>query len=217
MKYRRKSDGVIVDAKGHFGWTGDNYKIEEKTPNFVYVYWVNRRKFERDYEEIKEEKPMFTHPITAPCEKCGIPQIYLHGQEAPVCKDTARCDERLKRKAPPLQEIKLNLGEGYQKPMRNFKVGDRVVFYSGIRNKGIIIEIGNQIIVRQDRKDIQQETVGLFYLHPKQCRKLKKREVRRAWVCPDFIQRMNNDFDGLLGIKGKPQEGWTEFVEVRKK
>lgn len=115
------------------------------------------------------------------------------------------------------QEIKLNLGEGYQKPMYNFKVGDRVVFYSGIRNKGIIIEIGNQIIVRQDRKDIQQETVGLFYLHPKQCRKLKKRVVRRAWVCPDFIQRMDNDFDGLLGIKGKPQEGWTEFVEVRKK
>ena len=212
MKYRRKSDGVIVDAEFMPYWTGDFYRIKDpdNTANCIFFYDIPRKKFEPEYEEIKEEKPMFIESTVATCMKCGQVQTYLHGQEVPICRTTAGCDGGLTRKAPPPLD--------YKKPMHNFKVGDRVAVYTmqNDRRIGAIKHINNTHIINFMVVFDNQKEYEWGNFHPKQCRKLKKAEPMRFWGRRSVIEVGTTLFNMQVSTV-KPETGeWFEFVEVRK-
>lgn len=90
-----------------------------------------------------------------------------------------------------------------------FKIGDRVAVYQSFfgrseRNIGLVIDTGNQAI------KVQHDSGLMWILHPKQCRRLVKKERRRIWVLrePGFA---------LGDIRDYEVGGYTEFVEVKKK
>lgn len=183
MQYRRKSDGVIVEIERRVGLIFDDYKVEEKTPSLVFVYWVSEKKFERDYEKVEEEKPMDKIKYNS-CQS-------IESKPYTTMKECERI--RLMR-------------ENEEKPMHNFKVGDRINVYTGkLRITGFTItEIKNDLI------KIKDEFADMYY-HHKQCRKLKKRERKRIWA------NISADGNQLLGVSNISTVGWIEFVEVRKK
>lgn len=94
--------------------------------------------------------------------------------------------------------------------MKAFQVGDRVAFYYEERYVGIITGISG------DGKICQIKTTdGKSYfniVHTKQCRHLKKRELRRVWV---FFDKVGNTVGPVKHDPGTP--GYVEFIEVRKK
>lgn len=107
-----------------------------------------------------------------------------------------------------------------------FEVGDRVAVYEGINKyRGPIDTVGNfqgaDYIRIKDGKSISRE------FHPKQCRRLVKKERRRFFVQRDEVDRIITD------LKEKSPEDWEtyaldfslrklvdddiEFIEVRRK
>lgn len=102
-----------------------------------------------------------------------------------------------------------------EKPMHNFKVGDRVYCYNtnlmniAIRHIGIVECIDKCLLtIRTDS--------SRMIANYKQCRKLKKMERRRLWIKSE--QPINSiyglDFEHLSSVE---KEGYVEFVEVMKK
>lgn len=79
--------------------------------------------------------------------------------------------------------------------VREFKIGDRIVFYqTGTRFKGTVsnIEIPNELIIKSD------DPGGIIYVvHAKQGRHLRvkpkpeRKEARRVWIPPDSLGCLN--------------------------
>lgn len=90
------------------------------------------------------------------------------------------------------------------------KVGDRVAVYTGgNRYVAEIADMLNDGTLRFERVG----AIGSFYAHPKQCRRLIRRERRRVYI-------QENPATKELGfgwVDGRPGQGWVEFVEVRRK
>lgn len=95
-----------------------------------------------------------------------------------------------------------------------FEVGQRVAFYcGGRRDTGVIkkiSELTGMVTVATDRAD--------FFVHPKQCRRLVKKERRRFWIdiegailSDKYLWRTN------VMIKNPGLDSWVEVVEVKKK
>lgn len=91
--------------------------------------------------------------------------------------------------------------------MSKFKVGDRVKIY---HHRTPLIGVVNHI-TEDGMIKIDLSEVGYIY-HPKQCRKLVKKERRRAWIkLTDYGQ-----IDGWASCE-RHSPGWVEFIEVKKK
>lgn len=96
---------------------------------------------------------------------------------------------------------------GSEKPAkRPLQVGDRVAFYTQHgRTVGTVERVG------VFKLKVSGDNGGtLFDVHPKQCRRLVKRERHRLWINPSVA--LNRDW-----IAPEPVEGWVEYVEVRRK
>lgn len=60
-----------------------------------------------------------------------------------------------------------------------------------------------------------------YQVHPKQCRRLKKKERRRVWVDPEFLaigcaQRARDESKTLVMTKS-PTIGWVEMIEAKRR
>lgn len=102
-----------------------------------------------------------------------------------------------------------------------FNVGDRVAVYdNGKRQVGFVgkTEPSAQNI-RVDNVSSQQCDKWTFgWFHPKQLRRLKKREKRRVWVLEDnMLTYKLGKMVGFDAMSFKPDAPCVEFVEVRKK
>jgi hypothetical protein len=101
--------------------------------------------------------------------------------------------------------------------MSAFTVGDRVAVYiSGQRMTGTVheeLEFGNLKV----RCDIGAP-FGYPIVHPKQCRKLKKKARRRVWIHPEGFKAIPTD--GTYQVAATRVDyscnRWIEFIEVRK-
>ena len=106
-----------------------------------------------------------------------------------------------------------------------FKVGDRVRVY-GHRTNDWMPFTGT--VVQRDYPELNDRSgctlaveadagkVGVFLVHPKQCRKLVKKERRRVWVV------FREDYDGVeytapaeIGIASRDKARAVEFVEAK--
>jgi hypothetical protein len=95
-----------------------------------------------------------------------------------------------------------------------FSVGERVVvYYINEKDKGIVSGILDNNLLK-----IMVDTPNGFRFvtaHPKQCRRLKKREPRRrVWV--RFYESGHAD-SVMSGSPDKEFFEWHEFIEVRKR
>lgn len=97
-----------------------------------------------------------------------------------------------------------------------FKVGDRVAVYeTGRRKTGIIKEVDESVIAQSIFVNLDEdpdECSGIWF-HPKQCRRLRFREKRRFWINPQS-PLLKFGFTNTFSVV--KQEGWIEFVEVKK-
>lgn len=91
----------------------------------------------------------------------------------------------------------------------NMKVGDKIVIYNnGERFTALVaaLPLGeNQNIVVDNGRS------PAFYVHPKQCRRLVKKERRRVWIHPSCIGKVGGIYDS------PPSYDCLEFVEVKNK
>lgn len=97
--------------------------------------------------------------------------------------------------------------------MKKLKVGDRVAYYdSGFRDTGTIGAC------EPATSRVRIDPSG-GWVHPKQCRRLIRKERRHVWVNPNPTSQGDlwrvhpgNNFVS----PSKPNDGWIEFVEVRR-
>ncbi len=101
--------------------------------------------------------------------------------------------------------------------MSKFEVGDRIAIYEELeRWKATIIKINElghlYVLYLFEGEEVRD------YFHPKQCRKIKKKERRRVWV--DKIDYSANEISTHRPIRfDNPFDSinWVEFVEVKKR
>lgn len=107
------------------------------------------------------------------------------------------------------------------KEMSKFKVGDRVAVYGNIRNSSgyyvrgayasvHAITAADEIEIIPDDNSYPERR---FTVHPKQCRRLVKKERRRVWVSLGSLYRSGDS----MPVFFEQQAGCREFIEVRKK
>lgn len=116
--------------------------------------------------------------------------------------------------------------------MSKFQVGDRVKVYGHwgaqylIGSKGTIkkIELNNpfkapHVAVKLDIEIDCLRDDGTIWVHPKQCRKLVKKERRRVWINMYGHSAIAHLSEARAIVDAAPyvQERAVEFVEVRKK
>lgn len=105
-----------------------------------------------------------------------------------------------------------------------YKVGDRVAVYgtvpcelnkySNAYKRGAKATVTN---VHAD-DEIEVETIyGKTVCHPKQCRRLKKKERRRVWVFPPHLESDSPHMVAANGPVYSDEGAWIEFVEVKKR
>jgi hypothetical protein len=101
-----------------------------------------------------------------------------------------------------------------------FKVGERVVMYNGqIRYELKISKIGylGTLFFFPEHNPGHNSYVA----HPKQCRRLVKKPVRRIWLNRILVDKINPlyEFETIpIYVGPKPSNpDFIEFVEVRKK
>jgi hypothetical protein len=206
MLYKRKSDGFTINIS--------------PMDFFMGICHVPYSKLISEWEEIKEEKIMYHHSIDARCVNCGLRQPYSPAAEAPTCKNNG-CNGILSTCENMFDK---------EKPMHNFKAGDKVAIYGTIGYSGIssgeLVCDGFQstiksvdgnyfIVIHNDRPSLWSR------VHYKQCRKLKKkREPGRIWIKNEMceMKSLTQFAITVTASQVKPLSGeWTEFVEVRKK
>jgi hypothetical protein len=110
--------------------------------------------------------------------------------------------------------------------MAELKVGDSVAVYgiclvpSAGRSSGTVMDrwVGTVHRIHQgigiEVRSHEDECV--YSVHPKQCRRLVKRQKRRIWIHPDIMIRSGNEMYGRP-ISDEPTKGFVEFVETREK
>lgn len=94
------------------------------------------------------------------------------------------------------------------------KVGERVAVYNERRDVGTVTHIA-----LDGNLGVSFDTPGAYsmgWFHPKQCRRLKKRERRRVWV---ESHRVNEALATSVGVSASISgrrmcEGDVEFIEV---
>lgn len=108
--------------------------------------------------------------------------------------------------------------------MSKFKVGDRVAVYdNGHRQVGVVGQIGDTTgskNIRVDAVKSQLHSPWKFsWFHPKQCRRLIKRERRRVFIQEKDVP--NNEQSDYPDVLVRPTRGttynlgrWVEFIEV---
>lgn len=103
---------------------------------------------------------------------------------------------------------------------KEFKVNDRVVIYATLagipaRSKGTVLEVyPNKLYVKMDRV----LTTPFIYAHPKQCRRLVKKQRREWWIamhpCSRPTVHAQYKPDMICGSGCKIE--WYRVREVRK-
>lgn len=195
MKYRRKIDGVIVEAN-----------VSDHSMEFVCprcspaTHMMSKAMFNASYEEIKEEKPML---VKMNCKECGKEHVVSSkaGYMCLTCSIAVRVKDM---EAKIIKQVK---------PMHNFKVGDRVYCYNtnlmniSIRHIGIVECIDKCLLT------IRTDSSGIIANY-KQCRKLKKRERKRVWVHEEVFTGLQARFVTITPCA--PESRYKEFIEVRK-
>lgn len=99
--------------------------------------------------------------------------------------------------------------------IRTFKAGDRVKVYPIAKNGEVItFDVSGNIAVGFD-----DNAGSMQFFHPKQCRKLIKKERRRVWIRnPEFLYYIRHSFQIPTELfSNVPADGFVEFVEVRNK
>lgn len=91
-----------------------------------------------------------------------------------------------------------------------FQVGDRVRAYSWAA-----VYAGRVIRVEGDRVYLGLDGGGNLDFHPKQCRRLVRKERRRVWVKLPTDFHPQHRANGMVSVD--PVDGWVEFIEVRRK
>jgi hypothetical protein len=131
------------------------------------------------------------------------------------------------------------MNEVQQQHAEPLKAGDRVKVYSGVFGEvtGTIgdPQLGKPVrgtyapgCVAVDFDELQLdlvsgEQVGVGMFHPKQCRRLKRRERRRLHVAPKVFEKTFRCAGPSEVVAIAPElrsgstDGWLEFVEVRRK
>lgn len=104
-----------------------------------------------------------------------------------------------------------------------FNVGDRVAVYDGKRRVGYVLSTDvdtrkytGPIEVSNVRNGKGDEWAWTNYVHPKQCRRLKKKARRRVWLHPtkdgyNFPETVH------FGLDVRHCGNCVEFIEVRRK
>ena len=101
--------------------------------------------------------------------------------------------------------------------MADFKVGDRVALYARNLVQDKMERVVCNVLEIDEKRGLKLGTErGGFWFHPKQCRKLKKKERRRIWVLGNATEISNYQMQVRTVAPSSP-EYWAEFVEVRKK
>lgn len=106
--------------------------------------------------------------------------------------------------------------------MNKFNVGDRVAIYNdGDRLLGVITS-GPSSASGNYRVDSEHQRITSFqWFHPRQLRKLVKKEQRRVWVNPNPTSNGSlwkaKPVNNFVSTEQPRALGWIEFVEVKKK
>jgi hypothetical protein len=109
-----------------------------------------------------------------------------------------------------------------------FQVGDRVAVYGhgGIgwkRWTGRVLDpTKGAEILGPDFIRVEIEKLNeVVHAHEKQCRRLVKKPRRRVWLGEDDMKEKGlvTGWGGIVDISatGKPEKGFVEFIEVRRK
>lgn len=104
--------------------------------------------------------------------------------------------------------------------MSKFKVGDHVAFYTSLgRTIGTVTQALNEEL--HIRLDVNPSDRCLVKAHPKQCRRLVKKERRRVYIPDVYLKKLLEDsVDAQCQhqISTHPVlDDDVEFIEVRKK
>ena len=107
--------------------------------------------------------------------------------------------------------------------MSKFKVGDRVAVYGTIPNHYLSGHKGTVFDPRENGPGIQVKLDGgdvVYYVHPKQCRKLRKKERRKVFIhyCNKTVGRVFPDVDSAVraSIRDFSVTEIVQFVEVKR-
>lgn len=98
-----------------------------------------------------------------------------------------------------------------------FSQGDRVAVYAtasgiSVRSTGVVnVAEPTRLLIDLDKNNAFRMN-GLIWAHPKQCRRLKKREPRQVWVLFKPTGEVEDCTSHPELVEGK----WIEFVEVMK-
>lgn len=108
--------------------------------------------------------------------------------------------------------------------MSKFKVGDRVAIYGTVatyseKNKSTEYLRGDKGTVQivysnpEDELTVKMESREIS-AHPKQCRKLMKKERKRLWI--KYPSLPTGFHSCMREISNKYETDWFEFIEVKK-
>jgi hypothetical protein len=123
--------------------------------------------------------------------------------------------------------------------MKPFKIGDRVAVYGKVGERQLYRQTGT-ICDPYDGVNYNNELLTVFFdfdlktqqcpkqelVHPKQCRRLIKKERKRIWVKPapaviDIVglnsTAVIQSTESIRQASSTPKKGWIEFIEVKKK
>lgn len=106
--------------------------------------------------------------------------------------------------------------------MKELKVGDRVVAYCGKdRFIGKIDKVyPDDLLCVWARSDSGMYVHRSIYVHPKQCRRLVKKERRKIFVLPDIVGNHSDNiikFSDCWITRTRSNQDQIEFIEVVKK
>lgn len=96
-----------------------------------------------------------------------------------------------------------------------FKVGDRVAVYHSDKRHTGTVRYFERGLMRIALRKLHNGNDTLL-VHPKQCRLLKKKEVRRIWVCEDYLSHDLLKPVNYLPVLREPFRHYSEFIEVKK-
>lgn len=100
--------------------------------------------------------------------------------------------------------------------MSKFQAGDRVRVYENAESilTGTVADLGGGKV-----RVLIEPHGASWVFHPKQCRKLVKKERRRVWIaCRDSgLSVFGGKLVNPAGIFRSPSPEFVEFVEVRRK
>jgi hypothetical protein len=95
--------------------------------------------------------------------------------------------------------------------MTKFKIGEKIIVYNGKRHVGVVVD-SSPNLVKIDTSSTSRSTKIQLWVHPKQCRHIKKKpdnSRRSVWLCPKNLEHAEMCICSL-----RPVGGYVEFIEV---